>query len=107
METMEAIRIILLMVYGVILVAILFIMWRLNKDSKKDQQDNKFYTHCYYCKKRIIIEIPEESKSDRRKHGLYSCNECIPENSNLRNGIDEPELTDISGQLWNEEKKEA
>jgi len=63
--------------------------------------DSLYFTHCSYCGKRIIVNIP--LKYERFKtEGYLSCNNCVDENSPARNGIDESTFTDISKILWNE-----
>lgn len=49
---------------------------------------------CCYCNKDIVIEIPEKRK-DLITYNIFSCNNCIPEYSRARNGIDEVPYTEI------------
>lgn len=55
--------------------------------------DNKqiFLTKCYCCGKRIAVMVDK----NRFCNGAYSCNNCVPENSCARNGIDEACETDL------------
>lgn len=61
--------------------------------------DSLFFTNCIECNKRIILNIPEKHKI-YKIHNIHTCNECISENSPVRNGIDESYFTDISDNLW-------
>jgi len=58
-------------------------------------QDNLlFEMKCCYCHKNIKIEIPKKY-SNLIQYNIFSCNTCIPENSPIRNGIDEITFTEV------------
>ena len=46
---------------------------------------------CEYCKKDIVVEVPEQDalSNDFDCTLGNSCNDCIPENSAARDGINE------------------
>lgn len=44
---------------------------------------------CQYCGKEIVVEIPEEVNKKNPELSGFSCNNCIPENSPARDGINE------------------
>lgn len=50
-----------------------------------------FLTKCYQCEKRIAVKVDKE----KFKHGVYTCNDCVPKNYSSRNGIDEALETDL------------
>ncbi len=47
-------------------------------------------TICYYCGKRIFVEVP----SINANTDGCTCNDCVPETSRARNGIDESTYTE-------------
>lgn len=49
-------------------------------------------TRCCYCGKEIGVSVPNRNI----KIQSCSCNDCIPENSSARNGIDESIYTEHS-----------
>lgn len=53
-----------------------------------------FKTKCYLCDKNIKINIPFKFRR-YKVHGAFSCNQCVPENSPVRNGQDEAFWTEI------------
>jgi len=53
-----------------------------------------FKTTCRFCGKKIKIKNPFKFKRFRI-HGIFSCNECLPEDHCLRNGIEEPPWTEV------------
>lgn len=68
---------------------------------ENETYDSLFYTHCGHCGKRIIVDIPYEFRR-YRNHGALSCSDCVPENSSVRNNMDESTFTDVSKKLWGE-----
>lgn len=54
-----------------------------------------FLTKCSHCKKRIAVLVEKEYFV----HGVYSCNNCTPKNSSIRNGIDEAMETDLFDEI--------
>lgn len=59
------------------------------------KKDKIFLTICNNCKKRIAVKVSE----DRFCHGVYTCNDCVPKTSSIRNGIDEAIETDLFDEL--------
>ena len=44
---------------------------------------------CQYCKKEILVEIPDKIVKLNPNLKGFSCNQCVPENSPARDGINE------------------
>lgn len=69
---------------------------KIEKEERKASQ--LVEVECTYCGKNITVSIPlsYRRKGTNWKSG-HSCNECIPENSNSRNGIDESNCVEWKG----------
>lgn len=61
------------------------------KENKEIDKKQIFLTKCGYCGKRIAVMV----ENDYKAHGGYTCNDCVPEDRGLRNGIDEALETDL------------
>lgn len=61
-----------------------------------------FLTKCYRCGKRIAVKVPKCKCS----HGAYSCNDCVPKNNGVRNGIEEALETDLFDEIDDKYYKE-
>ena len=70
-----------------------------NFRKSKTQYNNLFFTYCSCCDKKIIVDIPIEYK-EYRIHKIHSCDQCISNNSGLRDNINESSFVDISDNLW-------
>lgn len=49
---------------------------------------------CQYCNKNIVVEIPDDVNKKNPNLSGFSCNECVPENSAARDGINESIYTE-------------
>lgn len=61
----------------------------------KLKHNNLFHTKCRDCGEQIILDIPKKYQHLRNSN-IFTCNNCVPENSSARNNIDESTFTDIS-----------
>ena len=50
---------------------------------------------CQYCKKEIVVEIPDDVNEKNPNLSGFSCNICVPENSPARDGINESIYTEV------------
>lgn len=60
------------------------------KEFNENINKEIFLTKCD-CGKRIAVLVERQYFN----HGAYTCNDCIPKNYGLRNGIDESRETDL------------
>lgn len=51
--------------------------------------------NCQYCGKEIVVEIPDEVNKKNPQLCGFSCNDCVPENSPARDGINESVYTEV------------
>lgn len=66
-----------------------------NKNKILKHDKSIFLTKCGSCGKRIAVMV----ESDDKVHGGYTCNNCVPKNSSMRNGIDEAFETDLFDEI--------
>lgn len=56
----------------------------------------KIRVKCCSCGKKIVVDVPRHIvKSQPRVKDALTCNECVPENSPARDGINESIYTEI------------
>ena len=59
-------------------------------------------TKCYYCDKEIIIKMPFDAYEKMKGNNFgCSCNNCVPVNSAVRDGINESIYTEASQNMIN------
>lgn len=49
----------------------------------------KINVKCQYCGKEIVVDVPDDVNKTNPNLSGFSCNECVPENSAARDGINE------------------